>query len=324
MLMATKMKAMAGQITLLRGSCLFGSPCCFFIPSRLSLELRASRSQSTSTMDLVDSKECTPLTSTLHFYEKRDFDPSLKSSPKICKDLGKSNWHTLLNASASRSLPFIVESCELDLIQAAKDRDYYDKIVLLVSCCELDIPRDSHEESTLSGRGVGQALSLSRRTANFCNRETGFLPELILVPPLRCIIETAMFSFPQSSPHSLSAAEWICHPHVQDIVAHPSKPGVSDPQPLVSAKIEILENTDSLLQWIQKRSERVIVGKLNCCLGPWYAATPVVSYLIGFFYRLTVASDSPWLQAFSCSLRYSRGAECFREGELRAVGLHFL
>jgi hypothetical protein len=296
MLMTTKMKAMAGQITLLRGGCLFGSPCCFFIPSRLSLELRASRSQSTSTMDLVDSKECTPLTSTLHFYEKRDFDPSLKSSPKICKDLGKSNWHTLLNASASRSLPFIVESCELDLIQAAKDRDYYDKIVLLVSCCELDIPRDSHEESTLSGRGVGQALSLSRRTANFCNRETGFLPELILVPPLRCIIETAMFSFPQSSPHSLSAAEWICHPHVQDIVAHPSKPGVSDPQPLVSAKIEILENTDSLLQWIQKRSERVIV----------------------------VASDSPWLQAFSCSLRYSRGAECFREGELRAVGLHFL
>jgi hypothetical protein len=222
------------------------------------------RFQSTCTMDLVEAREFNAVNSTLHFYEDNDFDPSLTSSAKADQEMGRASWNVLLAAASARPVPASVISHDMDLVEAAEQCRYYDKVVLLVNHCEEE-DLEAAEDPSLTGRGIGQALSLSRRTANFCNSETGLLPELIVVPPLRKVIETAMFSFAHYSPHSVCAAEWICHPDAQCVqIKNKSDEDVEDTT-LLSSEHHTLERSDLLLKWLQSRQETVVVSKLIHC-----------------------------------------------------------
>jgi hypothetical protein len=197
-------------------------------------------------------------------------------------------------ASMNHSSRIQVVAHEIDLVQAAKYRDTYDKLLLLVNHAEdesqifgLDQVKD-----TLTRRGVGQALNLSRRTATFCHRDVGLEPELFVVGASRKVLQTTFLSFPYETPqHSIRGTPWICHPHASMSTTtsrNVARGGVNDgalPCASIaelqlefagidcslcatledgpsetSTKEEQIQKALDLLDWLQARSERVIVG----------------------------------------------------------------
>lgn len=145
-------------------------------------------------------------------------------------------------------------------------------------------------------QGCGQMMALSRRTANFFNKETGLKPDLFVVSPLRRAIQSAMIAFPtQTALVSLDNTPWVCNPllmeqangHKSEYVSSPQQleetfPGVNfelleqmlggedvntlnmkEKVPLFESKIDLMRRSDQFLQWIKERPERVIVGKCN-------------------------------------------------------------
>lgn len=183
----------------------------------------------------------------------------------------------------------------------------------------------------LTGKGCGTMLNLSNRTATFFNKETGLLPDLFVVSPLRRAIQSALISFPHDAPlTSLSAVPWVCHPacmeqangNKSEFVSSPEEleqtfPGINyelfkqslkrgdeynskETVPLFESKIDLMNRTDAFLQWIKERDERVIV----------------------------VSSHATWLQSLCAfSLQYedseSKNLEMFKKGEMRSIGIKF-
>lgn len=197
-------------------------------------------------MDLV-SNDSYSSCSTYTLYEERDFDPSSYSSAQpVDQKAASSFWNGLAKAASWRRIRS-VSACEMDLLEAASSKDHYEKIVLLVNSCQAE--KTTNEG--LTPRGVGQALGLSRRTANFLNAQTELIPQLIVVPPSRGCIETAMHGFSHYSPHSVRATEWVCHPDAES-----SK--TEDGQNLAELA---LQRSAAVVDWMRARSEKVLVGK---------------------------------------------------------------
>jgi hypothetical protein len=223
-----------------------------------------------------------------------------------------SRWSDLMSASETRFPAVCAESREMNLMEAADQLHNYDKILLLVSHAETR----SEMDTRLSGRGAGQALSLSRMTASFCNKDTGLVPELIVLSNHQPVIQTAMKAFPYYTPLEIEAVPWISHPLLLDDEDEAENDvlmlcdGDDDNASTCSFSSshsfavstdnnkktkQLLDRSDDFLKWIQTRKEKVIV----------------------------VSSQSSWLQAFGCSLGYSGASNSFGYGEMRAVGVNF-
>lgn len=242
-----------------------------------STKMAPRRFQSTSTMELVSMDEawsCAPssIWSTVQINTEREcsrFPPS------------NSMMKTGLSSACPRPVEREIISQALSLPQAAKDLRLYDKIFLMVHQGE-DEPQIPGqvlcEDSTdiLTGRGVGQALSLSRRTAALCGEALS--PDLVLVAPIRSVLQTAFLAFPYDTPYqSFRRVKWICYPtscrsaaSLLPTIADLKRefPGIdcsicSDDDVAAGTSAERLaEETAGMLDWLKTRHEKVVVGKL--------------------------------------------------------------
>lgn len=233
----------------------------------------------------------------------------------------------------------------MDLVEAAyaaKDYESYDKILILMrhgeakhnvfqrefanakkgrsvtdasTVEESNMDEDHPIDPMLTGKGCGQMLALSRRTATFFNSETGLKPDLFVVSPLRRAIQSAVIAFPTYTTFaSLDNIPWICNPylmekangHKSEFVSSPEVleelfPGVNfdmmkslvgndvnalnmeTPVPLFENKIDLLGRTDDFVRWIKERDERVIVGTcpvyVACSYSRRYSLCDYVFYL---------------------------------------------
>lgn len=229
----------------------------------------------------------------------------------------------------------------MDLVEAAyaaKDHESYDKILILMrhgeakhnafqrefvkkqgkyitdssTVEESNMDEDHPVDPMLTGKGCGQMLSLSRRTATFFNSETGLKPDLFVVSPLRRAIQSAIIAFPTYTAFSsIDNIPWICNPYVMESANGNKSEFVSSPEaleemfpgvnfdmlksavgndvgqfnkkavvPLFENKIELLGRTDDFVRWIKERDERVIVGKCTRVL----IAISLVLNVFSFFF----------------------------------------
>jgi len=212
-------------------------------------------------------------------------------------DLSAERWNTLVASAAAstHAIPAAIESEELDLVQASERRHLFDKILLIVHHGETETQEfaptmQSEEEQpapsdALTGRGIGQALSLSRRTAAFCNDETGLSPELVLVAPSRSLLHTLFLSFPYDTPHQSiqGRTQWICYPTaLRSTLAPPTRiadlqrefPGIDislcrdeDSIAGCASNERLLQEASGMLDWLKMRDQRVVVGKSFFFLG---------------------------------------------------------
>jgi broad specificity phosphatase PhoE len=259
-------------------------------------------------MDLVSADERlsgrkSTIYSTLQLSAERDF-----SSPAANRQLAVTDELPDL-ASFLPASPVAVAH-EMDLVQASERRLHYDKILLLIRHGEDCSDQFSGEDSTnktvpsLSARGVGQVLNLSRRTANFCSAETGLRPELVFVSPSRKVLQTVYLTFPYDTPEqSLLAAKWIAYPATQQDVPVESLArefrGVNFSLCSGGACQEGLDvqmqRASDLLEFLRQRNERIVV----------------------------ISGESEWLQMLGWTLQYEGALNAFDHGELRAVGIQF-
>jgi hypothetical protein len=214
----------------------------------------------------------------------------------------------LLSATASRPYnAFIPKAYEMDLVLASRAKYSFDKILLLmqhgedesqISCDDTTTSTMSMQDPPLTGTGFGQALSLSKKAAIYCNPNTGLEPELVVVSPFSRVLQTTMLAFPSSN--TRNNTPWICHPALVDasgdLSNHPMEisdlqltfPGMdyslyddneneggstleSTPTPststnsntttLLESKEQLLHQADIFVRWLQRRPERVVVGK---------------------------------------------------------------
>lgn len=243
---------------------------------------------------------------------------------------------------------------DMNLIEAAlavRDVESYDKILILMRHGEAKHNAFEREyakkhgssfqhanddenypvDPMLTGKGCGQMLNVSNRTATFFNKETGLLPDLFVVSPLRRAIQSALIAFPTNSPlTSLTGTPWVCHPACMEQANGNKSEFVSSPEeleemfpginfelfnqslmrgdvynskvkvPLFESKIDLMNRTDAFLEWLKERDERVVV----------------------------VSSHATWLQSLCAfSLRYEesngKNLEMFKKGEMRSVGIKF-
>jgi hypothetical protein len=198
--------------------------------------------------------------------------------------------HLMETALLDHLEPCIIAD-EMDLVQAAERRERYDKIILLLHHGEnlgqvLAGPEQNQmnynlwceeDPESLTGKGIGQALTLSRRMAAFCNEDTRLLPELIVVAPLRKVLQTTYMAFPYDTPaHTIRNVQWMCHPDIIEKSSFSPRDFKSafgdidcslfseDRSEDVCANREesLLQRADSFLNWLSSREERVVVGKL--------------------------------------------------------------
>lgn len=240
---------------------------------------------------------------------------------------------------------------EMDLVEAAeavRDAEAYDKILVLMRHGEAGHnkfekkwkeagkkPEEANGDEDypvdpfLTGKGFGQMLDVSRRTATFFNNETGLRPNLFVVSPLRRAVQSALVAFPtHNAMNSLDEIPWICHPACRERANGQKSEFVSEreelektfpgvdysllgestggedgeltPGPLFESKMDLLGRTQQFLDWMKARDERVIV----------------------------VSSHATWLQSFcefTVQIEQPEGKsfEMFKKGELRCVGIKF-
>jgi broad specificity phosphatase PhoE len=226
--------------------------------------------------------------STLQVSALRDVPPTIDLEPEFSGEIADQHWKALLTAaasSASQPSQTVVTAHEMDSVEAASKRNLYDKILLLVKHGEDESQileglgsskSNTTSDPSLTGRGVGQTLNVSRRVATFCNDETGLLPELVVAAPLRRAVDTAMLVFPNYTPESVRSIPWLCHPGLTDVDEHDdsetehgvpaSAVGETGPQigtdaSLVRSKQELLRRSDDFVEWLRNRDEQVVVGK---------------------------------------------------------------
>jgi len=269
-----------------------------------------------------------------------------------------SSYKEANNGEVQHHQPFrpLAVAYDMDLVEssyAVRDYETYDKILILIRHGEAKhntfereyaqskgVPREKANDDEnypvdpmLTGKGCGQMLNVSRRTATFFNKTTGLQPNLVVVSPLRRAIQSAIISFPTYTPQAslLNTPSWVCHPSCMEL-ANGNKsefvssvkdlkeifPGIDFSHfedclidgnvdelngkakvPLFESKLDLMGRTDEFLSWIKEREERVIV----------------------------VSSHATWLQSLCAfSLQYepvSRGLAMFKKGELRSVGIKF-
>ncbi|GKY91174.1 hypothetical protein MPSEU_000090100 [Mayamaea pseudoterrestris] len=296
-----------------------------------SSQALASSSYASSTMDLVDhdyeswadgtgwASSSSRIRSTIPYGSEHDFDPSLTATTRNPIQYDFHTWNQLCDAVESSKYYKRMVAVEMDMVEASSSRQDYDKILFLIHHGEEESvqPQDSNafipQDSKLSDRGVGQALSLARRISAFCNSETRLLPELFILAPLRQVLQTAMLALPHYSPfYSFQHIPWLCHAAAATTTTHPNAAKRQEQlagaaasslvqNQLVAAsgnddKTEWYERTDAVLDMIRERDEQVIV----------------------------VCTESNWLQSFGCLAQYQRSQQLFRNGEMRVIGINFV
>jgi hypothetical protein len=161
-------------------------------------------------------------------------------------------------------------ACELDIVEAAANKHNFDKILLLVNHGEAAVKKNDHLGiPLLTGRGVGQALTLSRQTCLFCDNDLS--PELVVLAPLGCSIQTTLHAFPYNAPDSVrgvsGGVSWICHgdlvPKEESAI---SQSFITKNFPGMDLSQYDSGGSENFLEWIKRRDERVIVGKSCCCI----------------------------------------------------------
>jgi hypothetical protein len=231
-----------------------------------------SRAQSTSTMAIVNSVNpgtVVEKTSTLSFPERKDFSTAMTPYEV---DTEVQQYQSIIDNSTRVSKAVV--GVEMDISQVAtvaQETNSFDKILLLVSHGEAQASSDSTIIQTmgdisLTGRGVGQALDVSRTTAMYCDKQKGLLPELFVVSPLRCTTESALLAFPLYGPDSIYGMPWVCRHDCVDIPRDStsesdlktSLPGI-DYSSLHSESESGSDSTQDFLTWLQGRDEKVIV-----------------------------------------------------------------
>lgn len=250
-------------------------------------------SVASSTMDLVDMERTNwqkqQINSTLQYVVDRDYEfhhaakeYANKSTLEDDDFSSRVKWKMLVEADAVRTKALHLTACEMDLVEAAERRNYFDKILLLIHHGEAGT--DLTEDSPLTQRGTGQALNLSRRTSLFCNHTTGLQPDLIVVAPMQRAIQTALLALPQYAPHSVRARDWVCYPAAtvmnyhypqcdflkyeddhQSVVDYFSSGGSDPKNDTCSSETEMLERTECFLNWVQGKPGRVVVGTFLMC-----------------------------------------------------------
>lgn len=250
------------------------------------------RLHSTCTMDLVnDTVSPDVVFSTLQHAIRRDImQPS--SGETIPSTIFEQK---LMERALLDHFDPLVTADEMDLVQAAERRQLYDKVVLLLHHGEnlgqvlagpeqiqmnYDLWCEEDPES-LTGKGIGQSLTLSRRMAAFCNEDTNLLPELIVVAPLRKVLQTTYLAFPYDTPeHTIRNVRWICHPDIVDKCSISPRRlqssfayidfSLFSEEPVENASNDredsLLKRADSFLSWLSSREESVVVGKLSSCM----------------------------------------------------------
>lgn len=235
-----------------------------------------------STMDLVETEEAREavIRSTVPYMVENDFCPATR------RGLGEVSipfvdihiWQDLLKAQNVRTSPLMVSSLEMDLLEASAKRGFFDKVIMLVLHGESHTGVSLQADTELTQRGVGQVLSLSRRTSAFLNEETGLFPELVVVPPTKSAVETALLSIPQYSPYSVRNVPWVCHPAATsedsdirnllklesdfpriDYSRCYSEPAVDSQEELA---VNLLNRSNVMLEWLSNRKEQVVYGTL--------------------------------------------------------------
>ena len=134
----------------------------------------------------------------------------------------------LITATASRPYnAFKPQAYEMDLVLASRAKYSFDKILLLMHHGEDESQTTSSstniQDPMLTGEGFAQALSLSRKTAAYCNPQAGLEPQLVVVSPFSRVLQTTLLAFPYSTPGASSASiigkkntPWVCHPALVD------------------------------------------------------------------------------------------------------------
>lgn len=200
--------------------------------------LPSQRMHATSTMDLVTSSSQSSDNSII--YSTLDGTPAV---PPPSYSYGE--FHAALPDPATICL----RSAErLPIQDALAKRHLYDKLLLVV------VPGQA-DDGRLTGRGIGQALSLSRQTARYCTPDA-LVPELFVAGASRTILQTLFLSFPYDTPyHSVHGVTWMaCNSMVGA--------GVKLEQEFhgVHATEDEPQSPAELLEWLQFRPERTVVG----------------------------------------------------------------
>jgi len=250
-----------------------------------------------STMDLVNmesrqSKGYPRIQSTMQYVAGRDVDPTKRTLRSMQENLDfhvekeheSKLWENLVSAEYTRPKNIHVTACDMDLVDAAAAKSHFDKVLLVMRHGESSLlgPEVTVGNHPLNGTGVGQSLSLARRTCTFCNDETGLLPELFVVAPDKRSVESALLAFPQFSPQSVKSVPWFCLPtasaanydirtmldlqhEVVGLDCSECEGGIKDPvmASMTLGSEDLLQRADHVLEWIRDRDEKVVVGRFE-------------------------------------------------------------
>lgn len=194
---------------------------------------------------------------------------------------------------------FSVVGKEMQLKQAFKVHNEFDKFILLLSHGDTDSLDEnkpvlgSISDMSLSGKGLGQALSISGETARYCSSKA-LMPQLFIVAPQRCAIESALIAFPTFGPESIHEQQWISDPRCTDtITTEQDIQRIKGAFPSISFDQAPKDNTD-FLQYIASREERIIV----------------------------ISSTSTWIQSFLSD--FSQSSSDLENGQLRVLGINLI
>lgn len=196
--------------------------------------------------------------------------PSLSDAKDFSTQVQSDYGQEVLNQAVLSAFHPQRIACELDIVEAAANKHNFDKILLLINHGEAAVKKnDRLGIPVLTGRGVGQALTLSHQTCLFCDNDLS--PELVVLAPLGCSIQTTLHAFPYNAPDSVrgvsGGVSWICH---GDLVP---KEESAISQSIITKNFPGMDlsqydsgGSENFLEWIKRRDERVIVGKPCCCI----------------------------------------------------------
>ena len=255
------------------------------------------------------------------FSDTKDFSTQVQSDFQVLN-------HAVLSASLVHHQPQQVLAREMNLVEAAANKHNFDKILLLISHGEAAVKKSNNLGiPVLTGKGVGQALTLFHQTALYCNAETGLAPELVVLAPLGCSIQTTLHAFPYNSPDSVRGVSWICRGDLvpkEEAVASTSILAKNFPGMDLSY-YETQRQSEDFLEWLKDRQERVIVGKFEFdayFFNSFVTMNPLIlTPLLPSFNRI-VSSTTEWLQSFCYSTLGCESLSFKNGGEMHAVGLN--
>lgn len=238
--------------------------------STMALCGNAPRNEKSSTLSLNKSQ-----TSATNSEMKQDFSTAIEThnfddlflQQIVNSSASTSMLSPTMNNSNVKSSGVEVHPTEAAIL--AKTDNYFDKVVIFISHGETAVAEEGEMNinPSLTGKGMGHAMNISRETAIFCSKSTGLVPELYVVSPLRCTTESALLAFPYDAPGNIHNLPWICHSGCVD--AELDGNNVENINDLESAfpgiDFEILKKgkeqseTHDFLSWLSEREEKVVV-----------------------------------------------------------------